>query len=412
VGGERNWAGNVAYLAARVHEPRTVAEVQRLVAAATRVRALGSRHSFSPIADTTGDLVAMHHLDRVLAIDPVARTVTVEGGTRYGELAPELHAAGWALHNLASLPHISVAGACATATHGSGDDHGNLATAVGAVRLCLADGSLVDVRRGDPEFGGVVVSLGALGIAIELTLDIEETFDVRQSVDLDLPIDAVRQRFDEVMGSADSVSLFTAWQSDVIEQRWRKDRVGRAPTSDGLGRLASVDLHPIAGIAPDPCTPQRGVPGPWFERLPHFRAGFTPSSGDELQSELFVRRDDGPDVIGVLSSLSGALAPVLKISEVRSIAADDLWLSPASRGATIAFHFTWVNSWALVEPVLRRVEDALEPFAPIPHWGKLTTIAPLSIRTRLPHADRFAELADRLDPLHRFRNPMLDALIG
>ena len=111
---ERNWAGNVQYGAERFHQPTTVEDVQSAVAASTKVRAVGSRHSFNTIADTTGDQVSLANLDRLVDIDSVAHTVTIDGGIKYGELAMHLDEQGWALANLASLPHISVAGACAT----------------------------------------------------------------------------------------------------------------------------------------------------------------------------------------------------------------------------------------------------------------------------------------------------------
>src|SRR5687767_10859913 len=125
-----NWAGNIVYSSASVLTPRSTAQLQEMVRQSPRLRVLGSRHSFNRIADTSGDLVSMRQLDQVIALDSNARTVTVEGGITYGQLCPWLETQGFALHNLASLPHISVVGAVTTATHGSGNANGNLATSV------------------------------------------------------------------------------------------------------------------------------------------------------------------------------------------------------------------------------------------------------------------------------------------
>lgn len=378
-----NWSGNVVFSAGVVHEPRSVDELQSFVAAAGAegrvVRAAGSRHSFSRIADPGPDgvLVSTRGLDRVVAIDRAAMTVTVEGGIRYGELAEALHAEGLALHNLPSLPHITVGGAVATATHGSGDGNGNLATAVRSLDLVRSDGTLAHLTLDDPGFAGAVVSVGRLGVVARLTLSVEPTFDVAQTLYVDVPFDACADALDEVMGSAYSVSLFTDYQRDVIDQVWRKARVGTDAPAPGtlLGAgPATEPLHPVAGVSAESCTEQLGVPGPWADRLPHFRLGFEPSSGDELQSEYFVGRSDGAAALRAVAALREQLAPVLQISEIRTMTADDLWLSMAYGRPTLALHFTWVNDEARVMSFLPVLEAALAPFAARPHWGKLTAM--------------------------------------
>jgi xylitol oxidase len=139
--------------------------------------------------------------------------------------------------------------------------------------------------------------------------------------------------------------------------------------------------------------------------------GFTPSSGDELQSELFVDVASAPAAIRTLVGLHDLMAPVLKISEIRAVAADTLWLSPCYRRNCIAFHFTWVPSWSDVEPVLAQVEKALEPFSPRPHWGKLSTLSGAVIRSRFERIDAFAGLATEWDPTGKFRNEFLDNVL-
>ncbi len=335
-GPSRNWAGNLTYRARTIHEPRSVEELQAIVRSATTLRALGSRHSFNDIADTDGDQVSMAGMPRVLEIDPTGPRVTVDGGIRYGELCGPLHEAGFGLNKLASLPHISVAGACATGTHGSGDRIGSLATAVTGLELVRADGELVAIDRAtDPEtFAGAVVSLGALGIVSRVTLAVEPAYSVRQDIYEDLDLDAFTRHFDEIASMADSVSFFTEWGEGRIDQVWLKSRVrddtSGEPPGDVFGAIpASVVRHPIRRLPADACTPQLGVPGPWYERLPHFRMDHTPSAGDELQTEYFVARHDVVDAFLALDALRERLAPLILVSEVRTIAADDLWLSPA-----------------------------------------------------------------------------------
>lgn len=400
-----NWAGNVVFDTATLHEPRSVDELQAVVAAAARdgraVRAAGSRHSFSGVAHpgAGGVVVSMSALDRVVAIDRDALTVTVEGGIRYGELAAALQAEGLALHNLPSLPHITVAGAVATATHGSGDGNGNLATAVRALDLVTPAGDLLHLDADDHRLAGAVVSVGRLGVVARLTLAVEPTFDVAQTLFVDVPFDACVEALDEVMGSAYSVSLFTDYQRDVIDQVWCKVRSGvdrPARTSLFGAARATGPLHPVRGVSAESCTEQLGVAGPWSDRLTHFRMEFEPSSGDELQSEYFVARGDGAEALRAVAALRDVLAPVIKVGEVRTMTGDDLWLSMAYGRPTLALHFTWVNDEPLVMSVLPTLEAALAPFAARPHWGKLTAMSPDHVATLYPRWPDFTTLAATL----------------
>ena len=410
-----NWAGNVRYGAGRLHEPGSVEEVQEIVRSARKLRVLGSAHSFSTVADTTGDHLSLARLPRVFELDATSATVTIDGAVAYGELGGRLHAAGVALHNLASLPHISVAGACATGTHGSGDRSGSLPTAVSALEIVAADGEIRSLRRErrEDDLAGAVVSLGALGVVVSMTLDIGPTYFVRQDVYEGLPFAAVLDHFDEVTSAADSVSLFTAWRAPTFEQAWLKRRVspdqrpGPPPAFFGA-RPASEDLHPIRGMDAEACTPQLGLVGPWHERLPHFRMDHTPSAGNELQSEYIVPRRHALSALRAIEPLRARIAPLLAVSEVRTIAGDDLWLSPSSGEASVAIHFTWQPDWPGVRRLLPSIEAALEPFAPRPHWGKLFTIAGQAVRARYPRLPEFIDLARRYDPEGTFRNDFLD----
>jgi len=410
-----NWAGNLTYQAASIARPASVAEAQEIVRAAARVRAVGSRHCFNDIADTTGVHLSLELLNRIAGVDERARTVAIEGGVRYGELGPYLDQRGYALHNLASLPHISVAGAVATATHGSGARLRNLAAAVTGIEFIDARGDLVALSRekdGDI-FAGAVVNLGALGIVTKLTLAIEPTFQVRQRIYRDLPFDALTAHFGEVMGAGYSVSAFTTWLQDTIEQVWVKSRNEEPPLPPDLfGALpATANLHPLPGHDAASCTDQMDVPGPWYERLPHFKLAFTPSSGAELQAEYFVARERAVDAIRALKRWGRALGPFLFVSEIRTVAADDLWLSPAYKRDLVAFHFTFRQDVPGVLRILYEMEQQLAPLSPLPHWGKLFAMSPAKIATGYPRLGDFRDLAAKHDPAGKFRNRFVDKYV-
>ncbi|WP_446210883.1 FAD-binding protein [Micromonospora sp. IBSANI012] len=403
----RNWAGNVAYAARRFHRPSTLDELRRLVAGSDRIRAVGTGHSFNRLGDTTGDLVTLAGLPPTVEVDRERGTVTVAAALRYGDLATRLHAEGLAVANLASLPHISVAGSVATGTHGSGDGNRNLAAAVAGLELVTADGDLLTVSRADGDrFAGMVVSLGALGVVTRVTLDVVPTFAIRQYVRRDLPAD----RLDAAFASAYSVSGFTTWRSSAIDQVWRKQLADQPPPpADWLGTTAAeAPLHPVPGLDPVHCTAQLGEPGPCHERLPHFRLGFTPSSGDELQSEYHLPRAAAAGALAALDGMRDRIAAVLQISELRTIAADDLWLSPNQGRDSLAIHFTWVDDPAAVLPVLAEVEQRLAPFAPRPHWGKVFTLDRSSVAAAFGRYADFAALLSELDPTGKFRTDLLD----
>ena len=407
---QANWAGNYTYRANRLHRPSRLEQVQEIVVNASRVRVLGSRHSFTGIADSS-ELLSLDGLPADVVVDRAAGTVSFSAGLRYGELAEVLQAEGVALANLASLPHISVAGAVATATHGSGDANGNLATAVAGLEIVTSSGELLTASRGDADFDGLVVGLGALGAVTRITLDVEPAYEVRQRVFEGLAWSALLEQFDEITSAGYSVSVFTRW-GEAIDQVWVKDRVTDAPErarGDLFGAIAAtVERHPILGLDPVNCSPQLGVPGLWSDRLPHFRMGFTPSSGQELQSEYLVPRRHAAAAIQALRGLAEVVRPVLQVSELRTVAADRLWMSPQYRQDTTAIHFTWKPEPDAVQRALVEVEAALQPMEARPHWGKLflagaEAIAPLY--QRLPD---FTVLVDRLDPRGAFGNAWLD----
>jgi xylitol oxidase len=411
----KNWAGNYQYSTDKLHPARSVEEVQKLVKQHAKIKVLGTRHCFNGIADSTANLLSLAPMDRVVELDAKARTVTVEAGMRYGHLCPYLHDKGFALHNLASLPHICIAGAIATATHGSGDKNGNLATAVAGLEIVTAAGEVLRLSREKDAkiFAGAVVNLGALGVVTKVTLDVQPTFEVRQDVYQDLPLAQLQDHFEEVLSAGYSVSLFTDWQHKRVNEVWLKRRIDKGTSQEAKPELygakrAAKNLHPILDLSAENCTEQMGVPGPWYERLPHFRMGFTPSSGKELQSEYFVPRKNAVEAILAVERLRDEISPHLQISELRTIDADSLWMSTCYQRASLAIHFTWKQDWDSVQKVLPRIEKELAPFKARPHWGKLFTIAPGELQKRYDRLPDFKRLVKEYDPQGKFRNDFLD----
>jgi xylitol oxidase len=415
----RNWAGNRAYRSRQVFAPQSVDELAGIVRRSESIRALGTRHSFNQLADTTGDHVSLARLAVPIRLDPDAGTVTVGGGQRYGELCQFLESAGFALANLASLPHISVAGSCATGSHGSGVRNASLAAAAAGLEVVRADGEIERIDRTTPAdaLHGAVVSLGALGVVSSVTLDIEPTFRMRQVVYEDLALPELIDHFEEIVSAAYSVSLFTDWSGPSFHQVWLKSRLDatdgpQAPAPELFGaRLADRDLHPIRGFPAEACTPQMGRPGPWHERLPHFRLDHTPSAGDELQSEYLVDRVDAVAALLALEAMRARLSPLALVSEIRTVSADELWLSTAYRRDSVAFHFTWKPDVRRVMDLLPEVEGVLEPFEPRPHWGKLFATDARLLRSRYERRRDFVGLAQRLDPAGKFRNVFVDQYV-
>ena len=407
-----NWAGNIAYTAKEVHRPESPDALMRLVADSASVRALGSGHSFNAIADPGADgvLLSLDALPAEVDVDTAARTVRVGGGVRYAELARRVHAHGLGLHNTASLPHSSVAGSGATGTHGAGVWNGPLASSVREVELVTADGSAVTIARGDARFGGAVTSLGALGVVTALTLDLEPAYEVEQRVFTELPLEGLD--FEAVASAAYSVSLFTDWRDPGFRQVWLKRRTDQPLRGFPWAVPAKVALHPVPGMPAEYCTQQFGVPGPWHERLPHFRPEFTPSSGAELQSEYLMPRRHAVGILHAIDGIRDTVAGVLQTCEVRTVASDEQWLSPSYGRYTVAAHFTWVADTAAVLPVVRRLEEALRPFEARPHWGKVFT-TPATVLGRLyPRLDDFRALVRELDPAGKFTNAFVRDVVS
>jgi len=410
-----NWAGNLTYSTGNVHYPKNVSEVQGFVKKLNKCTALGSRHSFNTIADSTENQISLQNLNKVVSLDKSTHTVTVEAGMRYGELSPYLHENGYALNNLASLPHITVAGACATATHGSGITNGNLSTAVSAIEFVNASGDVVVLSKDkNPEqFYGAVVSLGAIGVVTKVTLDLQPTFAMRQVVYRNLPMEELKDNFSSIMSSGYSVSLFTDWKNKNINEVWIKTRINpndgaEAPSTLYGAPLATQNMHPVESQSAENVTDQMGVPGPWYERMPHFKMGFRPSTGKELQAEYFVPFEKGYEALMAVEKLHEKISPHLFISEIRSIQQDNFWMSPCYKKDCVSIHTTWKQEIDTINELLPLVEEQLAPFNPRPHWAKLFALPPAVLQSRIEKLGDFRQLASHYDPNGKFRNEFLN----
>jgi alditol oxidase len=409
-----NWAGNYTYSTKDLDLANTIEDVRHTIHNHSHLKALGARHSFNGIADSTEDQISLKHFDQI-ELDTKGKTVTVGAGVTYGQLAPYIDGRGFAVHNLASLPHVSVVGACATATHGSGSKNGNLSTAVRAMEIVTANGDIMTFSReklGD-KFQGTVVGLGALGVITRITLDVQPAFQMTQVVYENLSFSQLEHHLDDIFASGYSVSIFTDWQNHRATQVWIKRRVEQDLHADqGTGFYgatpAARNLHPLAGHSAENCTEQMGIPGAWYERLPHFRMNFTPSSGAELQSEYFVPLDKGYAAILAVEQLRDQITPHLFISELRTIAADDLWMSPCYRQPSMTLHFTWKPEWPAVKRVLPLIEERLAPFGARPHWAKLFTMTPAHIKAKYARMSDYQAILAQYDPNGKFRNEFID----
>jgi alditol oxidase len=408
-----NWAGNLTYSTDNLFSPQTVAALQKIIKQCKKVRGLGTKHCFNKIADSNENQISTAGFTKIIALDKTKNIITVEAGIKYGDICKYLDDNGYALHNLASLPHISIGGACATATHGSGIKNGCLATAVSGIEFVNGKGDVVNLskEKDGEEFLGTIVNLGALGIATKLTLNLLPAFKMKQIVYQNLPMAELEKNFETIMSAGYSVSLFTDWKNKNINEVWIKsksDDIKTMAPSFYKATAAVKNLHPIEALDAINCTGQMGIDGPWYERMPHFRMGFTPSSGKELQSEFFIPFENAYEGMMAIEQLNDKVSPHLMITEIRAIAADELLMSPFYKKTCVAFHFTWKQEVEEVLQVLPIIEEALAPFKPRPHWGKIFTLNPAVLQSGIEKLDEFKLLMTKHDPEGKFRNEFID----
>ena len=406
----KNWSGNIEYRPADIARPESISVLQKVVAGASKVRAYGSGHSFNTLADTDGTLIAFSEFDKNIEIDSSKMLVRVPAGVRYGEVAPKLHANGFALKNMGSLPHITVVGATSTGTHGSGVGNKNLSGSIAEIELILATGDAITLDQ--PELPAARVALGSIGIIHHLTLDIVPTYDVAQTVYFDLPFVQLISNLDAILSAGYSVSVLSMWGDEFVDQVWVKSKIGTNPVlsqNEWFGaKLATRKSNPIREADSAAATEQFGLPGPWFERLPHFKLDFTPSFGDELQTEYFIDRKDAPAALNAIYKIRKELSELIMVCEMRTVAQDENWLSEAYGRETFVFHFTWRPNIPAVEKLLLKIEASLEPFMARPHWGKVFTNTAFDFSSLYPKFNSFLTYRSTYDPSRKFVNKLLE----
>ena len=406
----KNWSGNIEYRPAEIARPESISELQKVVADASKVRAYGSGHSFNTLADTDGTLIAFSEFDKNIEIDSSKMLVRVPAGVRYGEVAPKLHANGFALRNMGSLPHITVVGATSTGTHGSGVGNKNLSGSIAEIELITATGDAITLDQS--ELPAARVALGSIGIIHHLTLDIVPTYDVAQTVYFDLPFVQLISNLDAILSAGYSVSVLSMWGDEFVDQVWVKSKIGTNPVltqNEWFGaKLATRKSNPIREADSAAATEQFGLPGPWFERLPHFKLDFTPSFGEELQTEYFIDRKDAPAALNAIYKIREELSELIMVCEMRTVAQDENWLSEAYGRETFVFHFTWRPNIPAVEKLLLKIEASLEPFKARPHWGKVFTNNAFDFSSLYPKFNSFITYRGTYDPSRKFVNKLLE----
>ena len=406
----KNWSGNIEYRPAEIARPESISELQKVVADSRKVRAYGSGHSFNTLADTDGTLIAFSVFDKNIEIDSSKMLVRVPAGVRYGEVAPKLHANGFALRNMGSLPHITVVGATSTGTHGSGVGNKNLSGSIAEIELITATGDAITLDQS--ELPAARVALGSIGIIHHLTLDIVPTYDVAQTVYFDLPFVQLISNLDAILSAGYSVSVLSMWGDEFVDQVWVKSKIGTNPVltqNEWFGaKLATRKSNPIREADSAAATEQFGLPGPWFERLPHFKLDFTPSFGEELQTEYFIDRKDAPAALNAIYKFREELSELIMVCEMRTVAQDENWLSEAYGRETFVFHFTWRPNIPAVEKLLLKIEASLEPFKARPHWGKVFTNNAFDFSSLYPKFNSFLTYRGTYDPSRKFVNKLLE----
>jgi xylitol oxidase len=270
----------------------------------------------------------------------------------------------------------------------------------------------VRVDRSDPDFGGWVLALGRVGIVVALTLDVVPTVRIAQTVVERVPDEQVVTNLASIMAAAYSVSLFTDWGPRAESHAWLKELDGRSLAGERWGGTPAERPHnPVAGMPPENATEQFGRPGPWHERLPHFRLEFTPSSGDELQTEYLVPMTHASAAWEAVDAIRDVLHPLLHVCEFRAVAPDPMWLSLTGGKLSLAVHFTWRPDNRVAEAVAA-VEKQLSPYDARPHWGKVFSVTPERLERLYPRMVDFRRLVADVDPDGTFGNDQVDGWIG
>jgi len=408
----KNWAGNLTFSAKEYIEIDSISKLQSIVSKASGVKVLATGHSFNDIADTNQTQISIKNLSNKIEIDSIKKVVLVPAGMQYADVCRYLETKGWALFNTASLGEITVAGAMLTGTHGSGSNNPVLSDCVEGIEMVLESGEIFNISREDSdEFFGFVISLGALGVFTKLKLKIVESFSIKQFVYENIGIQSISENFDDVFDKSYSVSYFSNWKKNSTGQIWMKfldnNNFPQLPSVWLDGNIANANQHPVKVNDPSPCTDQMGVSGKWLYRLPHFKLDSSPASGDEVQTEYLVDRAYVSHYIDELSNIGDEIAARVYATEIRTIKADDLWLSGAHGRQTVGFHFTWKKSDSL-QTFLPKIEEILGNHNGRPHWGKLFSTPRENLIGRYPKYSNFEDLLKKYDPNKKFRNSFIN----
>jgi FAD/FMN-containing dehydrogenase len=399
-----NWVGNQSFTPARIASPRSEDELATLVrqaaGAGMHVRVAGAGHSFTPVAQTDGLLIEMAQLTGVTATDPVRRRVTVRAGTPIHDLYQPLWDAGLALRNQGDIDTQQIAGAVATATHGSGISNGSLSTVVRGVRLVCADGSIREIGEQDPRLlRAAQVSIGTLGAVSELELAVTDAYRLTEEVGL-WRWEDVLERFDELVRGHRHFGFF--WMpTEESGALYNLQRHGEETFAD----RCYVKLFDEA----PPDRPDSARPGRRTDRC--YRIYPMVYSPNFHELEYFVALEHGREALEAMRELMLASQPdAIYPLEVRTVGPDDAYLSPSQGTATTVISVSGTpgtDYWAY----LRSVDALLAPYRPRVHWGKLHFLTPEQLHERYPEAAEFIAVRRELDPEGVFLNDHLRPLL-
>lgn len=396
-----NWGGNFNYSTQNIQYPRSVAEVQQIVKNAGKLRVVGSRHSFSKIADSECTMLSTIGLNKIIGINGSIPSVTVQGGLTYTDLLTSLNTAGFALPNLASLAEISVGGAASTNAHGTGVANQALANHIRSMEIVLANGSLLTIGPNDPRLKGMAAGLGAFGVVTQLELKLVPAFNITTYTYVNMPVQNSYENFAALQNMGFGVllvNMFTApdaWNIAIVYARSDANNTAMLTSNLFGGTLVSQTTQPS-----------------YLALLSIAQIGLSGVDGNEIQTEYFVPISKAVEAIKAVTAVANStnIFPSLATAFViRTIASDDLWMSEYYGNDTmVAIHFSWQNNVTAVEAVLPQLERAMIPYGARPHWGKMFTMEPEDFLPHYPKVNEFKKLAEQLDPKGKFRNEFLE----
>lgn len=429
-----NWSGTVAWDDCEVLEPTTIGELQSIIAYSPKVRVIGSAHSFTPLVRSSGrvkpTLLSLRHIPRTWSLDEKKKTVTVDAATTYSELCHALDKTGFALPNTSSLSHFQIAGAIATATHGSsGSRNGRLtrsglADTVVGLEIVGPDGTIRNVNKGHPQFSSSVVSLGMVGVVTRVTLSLVDDYDVIQRVYGKWPptptgtLSAFLSSLPKTIAQFDSFSAFVKWNVDDFGLLIGRKQVPRGATDSASTTDPRLITGPIQGFLGQGDFATTGV-GRWCDKMFLWKNNGSPFvSQPELQIAHFVPFRDVERALHATRKVVSTWGDEVLYCELRAVRGDEHLLSPYSADAPKPDSFSISHSLDArlgVEKVRQRaseLESVLRPYQVRPHWGKLTAMTASDLKEAYGlKLKRFQEVQQQVDPNRKFTNDYLEHLL-